>query len=392
MPFSYLSHLECSECGQSFSSLEPQTICPTCQAPLFARYDLKSLSAKVSPKEMEKIDGMWCWHVVLPVLNPEHVVTLGEGGTPILKLPQLAPRYSLKALFLKDEGLNPTASFKARGLSAAVSKAREFGIQRLMIPTAGNAGGALAAYASRAGMSAWIAMPEDTPQANIQEAEITGAKISLVPGLISDAAKYLQSHSSQEGWFDVSTFKEPYRLEGKKTMGYEIARHFDWEFPEVILYPTGGGTGLVGIWKAYEELLELGWLKNDHPPRIYAVQSEGCAPVVRAFQNGESDVRFWENAYTHASGLRVPRPFAGKAILRTLKISHGGAIAVSEEAIRKAQKDLAQCEGIFTAPEGAATLAGLEKLLEQGEIDPEERVLLLNTGSGLKYLDVLQKG
>ncbi|BAJ64016.1 threonine synthase [Anaerolinea thermophila] len=390
MPFSYLSHLECSECGKAFSPSLPQTICPDCQAPLFARYDLPSLAAQVPREKMDNIHSMWCWHVVLPVLTQEHVVTLGEGGTPLLKLERLASKYNLKALYLKDEGLNPTASFKARGLSAAVSKARELGIRQLMIPTAGNAGGALAAYASRAGMSAWIAMPEDTPKANVEETAITGARISLVPGVISDAAKFLQSHAEKGKWFDVSTFKEPYRLEGKKTMGYEIARDLGWEFPEVILYPTGGGTGLVGIWKAYEELLELGWLKNPRPPRLYAVQSEGCAPVVKAFKNGESDVAFWENASTHASGLRVPRPFAGKAILRTLRNSKGGAISVEEDSIRKAQKDIAQLEGIFTAPEGAATLAGLEILLAEGEIQPDERILLLNTGSGLKYLDTLQ--
>lgn len=389
MPFSYLSHLECSECGRTFSPSNPQTICPDCQAPLFARYDLHSLATKVPREKMENINGMWCWHVVLPVVNQENVVTLGEGGTPQLSLPHLASRYNLKTLYLKDEALNPTASFKARGLSAAVSKAKELGIRQLMIPTAGNAGGALAAYASRAGMNAWIAMPEDTPKANIREAAIAGAKMSLVPGLISDAAKFLQTHAEKGSWFDVSTFKEPYRLEGKKTMGYEIARDLGWEFPEVILYPTGGGTGLVGIWKAYEELLELGWLNTPNPPRLYAVQSEGCAPVVKAFKSGESDVTFWENASTHASGLRVPRPFAGKAILRTLRESKGGAIAVSENAIRRAQKDIAQFEGIFTAPEGAATLAGLEKLLEQGEVQPDERILLLNTGSGLKYLETL---
>ncbi len=281
----------------------------------------------------------------------------------------------------------PTGSFKARGLAAAVSKAKELGIQKVIIPTAGNAGGAMAAYAARGGLQACIYMPKDTPKANIEESRITGAEVNLVDGLISDAAALAAERAREEDWFDVSTFKEPYRTEGKKIMGYELAETFEWDLPEVIIYPTGGGTGLVGMVKAFREMQTLGWLESTRMPRMVAVQSSGCAPVVSAFQSGKERCDFWEDAETIASGLRVPKSFADRQILRDLRSTHGTAVAVTDTSISEAQKLLARSEGIFAAPEGAATLAALIVLRETGWLGPQERVVLFNTGTGLKYLD-----
>ena len=293
----------------------------------------------------------------------------------------------LSRLFVKDESSNPTGSFKARGLSAAISKARELGFRKVIIPTAGNAGGAMAAYAARAGIEALIYMPKDTPRANIEESRIAGAEVVLVDGLISDAAGMAGQKATAEGWFDLSTFKEPYRLEGKKIMGYELAETFDWTLPDVIIYPTGGGTGLVGMWKAFEELEDLGWLDNSKRPRMVSVQAEGCAPVVKAFEAGAAFCDFWLNAHTLASGLRVPKSFADALILEDIRASQGTAVAVSDESILEAQQKLGRMEGIFAAPEGAATLAALEILVRQKWVHPDERIVLFNTGSGLKYLD-----
>jgi threonine synthase len=287
---------------------------------------------------------------------------------------------------MKDESFNPTGTFKARGLAVAISKALELGISKVIIPTAGNAGGAMAAYAARAGLKACAIMPKDTPHSNIRECQLYGAEVILVEGLISDAAKIAQEKSIKENWFDLSTFKEPYRVEGKKIMGYELAESFAWTLPEVILYPTGGGTGLVGMWKAFSELLQLGWLENPSLPRMVSVQASGCAPVVKAFNEGKADCEFWENGQTVAAGLRVPKSFASKLILRDIHESNGYAIAVSDEEIIQAQRDLASQEGVFAAPEGAATLAGLYQLKRQGWVHPGERIVLFNTGSGLKYL------
>lgn len=385
-PYTYLSQLECSLCGKVYDPRQLQTYCPACTVPLISRYDLAAARPVLKRDTLRaRPRGMWRWHELLPVFDPAAIVTLGEGDTPLLPAPRLGGRLGMQQLWIKDEGPNPTGSFKARGLGAAVSKAKELGVTRLSIPTAGNAGGALAAYASRGGMQALVAMPEDTPVANIYESRITGAEVMLVPGLISDAAKLIQSRAA-EGWFDVSTFKEPYRLEGKKVMGYELAEGFDWKLPDVILYPTGGGTGLVGIWKAIQELAELGWLESSVRPRMVAVQAAGCAPVVRAFESGSATCEFWQGAQTLASGLRVPKSFADRLILSTLRDSGGTAVAVSDEDILDAQRALAQSEGLFVAPEGAATLAGLEKLLETGAIRREETVVLLNTGSGIKYI------
>jgi threonine synthase len=329
---------------------------------------------------------MWRWHELLPVNEARNMIYLGEGDTPLLQLPNLGSSLGLSNLFVKDESLNPTGSFKARGLAAAVSKAKELGITKVIIPTAGNAGGAMAAYAARGAMEAFIFMPQDTPEANIKESRIAGATVILIDGLISEAAGMASEKAKAEGWFDVSTFKEPYRAEGKKIMGYELAESFRWTLPHVIVYPTGGGTGLVGMWKAFKEMAAMGWLESDVRPRMVAVQSEGCAPVVKAFDSGTRFCDFWVGAQTVASGLRVPKSFADQVILDYLKESHGSAVAVSDEKILGAQRKIAKLEGIFTAPEGAATLAGLCSLLDQGWVHPDERIVLFNTGTGLKYI------
>lgn len=330
---------------------------------------------------------MWRWHEVLPIADEANQITLGEGDTALLPLPTVGKSLGINRLYVKEESSNPTGSFKARGLSAAISKAKELGIQKVIIPTAGNAGGAMASYAARAGMRSMIYMPKDTPKANIEESRIVGAEVVLIDGLISDAAGMAGIKAREEGWFDVSTFKEPYRTEGKKIMGYELAEHFDWELPDVIIYPTGGGTGLVGMWKAFDEMEKLGWLKNTKRPRMVSVQAAGCAPVPKAFQNKAQFCDFWTNASTIASGLRVPKSFADHLILTCLYESNGTAIAVEDEALIQAQHELARAEGIFAAPEGAATLAALKDLVAQKWVDPDERIVLFNTGSGLKYLD-----
>jgi len=383
-----MTHLECSGCGREYSCNEIHTFCTFCQSPLLTVYNLKKARQYLDRDVFaRRSKGMWRWAELLPVQKPENRIFLGEGDTPLLRLNRFEKVLGLTNLFLKDESSNPTGSFKARGLSAAVSKARELGVQKVIIPTAGNAGGAMAAYAARAGLKAHIFMPKDTPFANIEESRMAGAEVILVDGLISDAAGMAGEKARAEGWFDVSTFKEPYRVEGKKVMGYELAESFSWELPDVIIYPTGGGTGLVGMWKAFAEMEELGWLNKTKRPRMVSVQADGCAPVVRAFEKGASFCDFWINAHTLASGLRVPKSFADHLILQDIYESRGTAIAVSDEAILDAQKQLARLEGIFAAPEGAATLAALQQLIEKKWIQPDERIVLFNTGSGLKYLD-----
>jgi len=388
MALSYLSHLQCSGCGREFPHQEIHTFCPDCQSPLLSIYDLPGARQHVDRDEVSRRSkGMWRWHELLPVLNRENQIFLGEGDTPLLLLSRLQKEFGLSHLYVKDESSNPTGSFKARGLAAAISKAKELGVEKVIIPTAGNAGGAMAAYAARAGLKAHIFMPKDTPFANIEESRIAGAEVVLVDGLISDAAGMAGEKARTEGWFDVSTFKEPYRVEGKKVMGYELAESFGWELPDVIIYPTGGGTGLVGMWKAFDELEALGWLENVKRPRMVSVQADGCAPVVKAFQAKAAFCDFWTNAHTVASGLRVPKSFADQLILHDIYQSNGIALAVSDEAILEAQSHLAKMEGIFAAPEGAATLAALQALIRQNWLHPEERIVLFNTGSGLKYLD-----
>ena len=384
---SYITDLVCYDCGQIFDPSKVQTFCPDCQAPLIVRYDLETAKRQLDRDEFRRRPaGMWRWHELLPVHAKENMIYLGEGDTPLLHLPHLGSRLGLSQLYVKDESINPTGSFKARGLAAAVSKAKELGITKVIIPTAGNAGGAMAAYAARGGLEAYIFMPKDTPEANIKESRIAGATVILIDGLISEAAGMAGEKARLEGWFDVSTFKEPYRAEGKKIMGYELAEEFGWELPDVIIYPTGGGTGLVGMWKAFKELAALGWLESDKRPRMVAVQAEGCAPVIQAFEANSPFCDFWIGAKTLASGLRVPKSFADQIILDDLRESQGNAVAVSDEAILEAQKRLAYQEGIFAAPEGAATLAGLEQLVQTGWVQPEEKIVLFNTGTGLKYL------
>lgn len=383
----YLTELQCSECGNLFDPGIIQTFCQECQAPLLARYDLEKASRNLDRDAFRvRPRGMWRWHELLPVQEEENRISLGEGDTPLMSLPRLGAEMGLRHLYVKDESLNPTGSFKARGLSAAVSKAKELGIKKIIIPTAGNAGGAMAAYAARSGLQACIYMPKDTPLANMEESRIAGAQVILIDGLISEAAGMAGIKAREEGWFDVSTFKEPYRTEGKKIMGYELAEEFHWRLPDVIVYPTGGGTGLVGMWKAFAELEALGWLNDTKRPRMVSVQAEGCAPVIRAFEKGAQFCDYWVGAHTIASGLRVPKSFADQIILRDLRDSHGNAVAVSDDEIIQAQKQLAETEGIFAAPEGAATLAALIHLKESGWVQPNEWIVIFNTGTGLKYL------
>jgi threonine synthase len=387
---SLISALECSNCGKAFSSSKIQTFCPDCRSPLLVRYDLDAARKHVDRDAIhDRQRGMWRWFELLPIQNPQNIVFLGEGDTSLLPASKLGDQLGLNHLYIKDESTNPTGSFKARGLAAAVSKAKELGIHKCILPSAGNAGGALAAYAARAGIQALIYLPSDTPRANIEESRIAGAQVVLVQGTISDAARIASEKAHSEDWFDLSTFKEPYRVEGKKIMGYELAEAFGWLLPDVIIYPTGGGTGLVGMWKAFEELEALGWLQDAKRPRLVSVQADGCAPVVKAFETGALKCDFWMNAQTLASGLRVPRSFADRLILQDLYASNGTAIAVSDAAILEGQHRMSRLEGIFPAPEGAATLVALDILVQQKWIHPEERIVLFNTGSGLKYLDYL---
>jgi threonine synthase len=384
---SYLTHLECPNCKEIFTSEEVQSFCQDCHSPILARYDLSSAKENIDRDELSRRpQRMWRWHELLPVENLAHLSSLGEGDTPLLAINAIKSLPDNGNIWIKDESLNPTASFKARGLSAAVSKAHEFGLKQLAIPTAGNAGSALAAYASRAGIKSATIMPSDTPQAIINECKLYGAEVTLVDGLISDCADIVTELTESGDWFSVSTFREPYRLEGKKTLGFEIAEQFDWQLPDFIIYPTGGGTGLVGMWKAFKELQALGWLESQILPKMIAVQSDGCAPVVKAFNSGAQHCEFWENAETFAGGIRVPISLADRLILKILRETGGGAVAVSDEEMRIAQHELAGQAGIFSSPEGAATLAAVKTLLANGTIQPDESVVLFVTASGVKYL------
>ena len=337
---------------------------------------------------MYRSSNMWRYFEMMPIINESNIVTLGEGFTPIFKTERLGDRIGADHVLVKDEGINPTASFKARGLSAAVSKAKELGIMRLTMPSAGNAAGAMTSYASRAGMEAYVYMPKDAPEANKKEVLITGGILTLVDGLISDAGVISRQKASELDLFDISTLQEPYRVEGKKTMGYEIAEQLDWQLPEVIVYPTGGGTGIVGMWKAFQEMEELGWI-DSFRPRMFAVQSEGCAPIARAFDGGDEFAEPWQDASTIAAGIRVPSAIGDYLILDALRTSRGGAITVSDTEILNMMEVVASLEGLFICPEGAATAVALEKLVAEGTVSKRARALLLNTGSGLKYLDVI---
>ena len=380
-----LTHLECTRCGEHFPADRPQTVCPKDGGILYARYDLASIKKSFSPASLLPLaPTMWRYDAVLPEAPP---VTLGEGFTPML------PSREFPNVFIKDEGLNPTGSFKARGLSAAVTMARHFGLKKLAIPSAGNAAGALAAYAAAAQIEAHIFMPKDVPMANRIECHYYGAHVTLVDGLISDCARKVAELKDSDswkkhGWFDVSTTKEPYRVEGKKTMGYEVAEQLGWKLPEGIIYPTGGGVGLLGMWKAFDELEQLGFIGSERPNMI-SVQSSGCAPIVKAWDEGRSSSEMWPNASTLASGLRVPKPYADYLILDILKQSGGLALAATDPEILAATRHWAMVEGIFAAPEGAASLVAYQKLLASDFFTPDDTVVLFNTGSGLKYLDVL---
>jgi threonine synthase len=386
-----VTHLECSLCGLRHEAGVLQDLCVECAKPLLVRYDLFE-AARTMTRESLRTRGsnMWRYREVLPVSDELNVVTLGEGWTPLLHADRLAETLPVKIeLFIKDEGQNPTQSFKARGMSAAISMAKEFGIKKVAVPSAGNAAGALAAYAARAGMEAFIFMPADTPKANIIECRQTGANVTLIDGLITDCGKIVAERKNAGGWFDVSTLKEPYRVEGKKTMGYELAEQLDGDLPDVILYPTGGGTGLIGMWKAFDEMQQMGWIGSKRP-RMISVQSSGCAPIVRAFENGERFAAEFENAATVASGLRVPKAIGDFLILDALRASGGEAVAVDDEELIAAVGEIGSAEGIFAAPEGAACLSALRKLTQQGKINEGETVVIFNTGSGVKYLEAFE--
>jgi threonine synthase len=384
-----IDFLECSRCNARLSADTPQTICTQCPQPpagsLYVRYNLSHLrgtsAAEVIGRDSARAPwtGMWRYRSVLPEVDP---VTLGEGWTPMLR----SKRYP--NLYLKEEGSNPTGTFKARGLGLAVTMAKHYGLRKLAVPSAGNAAGALAAYAAAADIEAHIFMPRDVPFANYVEAVAYGAKVTLVDGLISDCARMVAERKEAEGWFDISTLKEPFRIEGKKTMGYELVEQLGWEYPDAVFYPTGGGVGLIGMWKAFEELEELGWVKGGKRPRMIAVQAAGCAPVARAFEQGAGVSQMWENAATFAAGLRVPKPYGDAIMLKILRDSGGVAMAQTDEQILASILDWARHEGIFLSPEGAAATAAYDRLLETGFLKPTDRVVLFNTGAGLKYTDV----
>ena len=387
---SYLSHLECSiPCGAGpFDARQSQHLC-TCGAPLLARYDLKALHGWRREAVASRESSMWRYQEVMPLFDGETPVSLGEGWTPLIHARRLGAALGLNQLFVKDESLNPTNSFKARGLSAAVTRAKHLGARVLSVPTAGNAGNAMAAYAAAAGLEAKVFMPRDVKVPFIRECELYGADVTLVDGLINDAGRIAAELGKPLGWYDVSTLKEPYRIEGKKTMGYEIAEQLDWTLPDWIIYPTGGGTGMVGMWKAFEEMSALGWIDAARRPRMVTVQAAHCAPIIRAYDRGEDKSTMWEGATTIADGLRVPKALGDFLVLRAVRESHGAAVAVEDADMVTAMKDLGRFEGISAAPEGGAALHAVRLLVAAGRIMPSDRVVVFNTGGALKYLDVL---
>jgi threonine synthase len=384
-----IAYLECTRCHARISAQTPQTVCTECKdqpaGSLFVRYDFshlrgRSASEFISRDATAPWSGMWRYRSVLPDAEP---VTLGEGWTPMLR----SKRYP--GAFVKEEGANPTGSFKARGMAMAVTMARHYGLRKLAVPSAGNAAGAFAAYAAAAQIEAYIFMPRDVPFANYVEASAYGAHVELVDGLISDCARVVSERKEHEGWFDISTLKEPFRVEGKKTMGYELVEQLGWEYPDAVFYPTGGGVGLIGMWKAFEEMEQLGWVKPGKRPRMIAVQAAGCAPVARAYTEGARVSRMWQNAATFASGLRVPKPYGDAIILDIVRASEGLALAVSDDEILASILDWARNEGIFLCPEGASVTAAYDKLLADGSLKASDRVVLFNTGAALKYTDAI---
>jgi len=385
----FLTHLECTACGKRHDWRRLQNLCIACGKPLFAVFDLTGAPQDlVREKFATREKSLWRWRELLPLPKEVEPISLGEGGTPLLRSLNFGGEVDVD-LWIKDEGVNPTQSFKARGMTVAVSMAKYLGAKKLAVPSAGNAGGAMAAYAARAGLEAHVFMPRDTPRANIVECREVGAHVTLIDGLITDCGAEIAKRKEKEGWFDVSTLKEPYRIEGKKTLGYEIAEQLDWKLPDVILYPTGGGTGLIGMWKAFDEMEKLGWI-DDHRPRMFSVQASGCAPIVRAFEAGEEFATEFLNAHTIASGLRVPKAIGDFLILNILRESKGGAIAIDDEEMIRAVREVGSKEGIFVAPEGGACFVALKKLRASGKINRDERVVIFNTGSGIKYLDLFE--
>ncbi len=382
-----VTHLECAACGQQYEAQRLLNLCTECGKPLLVRYDL-SVAARTLTKEhlAGRRGDLWRYREVLPVAHDENIVSLGEGWTPLLRAARLGEKLGLTELYIKDESQNPTQSFKARGMTAAVSMAKELGVTKLAVPSAGNAAGALAAYAARAGIEAHIFMPKDTPRANVIECEQTGAHVTLIDGLITDCGAEVARRKDAEGWFDVSTLKEPYRVEGKKTLGYELAEQMCWTLPDVIIYPTGGGTGLIGMWKAFDEMETMGFIDSKRP-RMVTVQAAGCAPIVRAFEEGKRFADEFPDAATTASGLRVPRAIGDFLILDAIRASKGTAVAVTDEELLAAVREIGAAEGIFVAPEGGACLPALRKMLAAGEVGKDERVVLFNTGAGVKYLE-----
>jgi threonine synthase len=388
---SYVTHLECGLCGTQHSADELINVCVKCGRPLLVRYDLSAVARAVTRDALRsRRADQWRYAEVMPMDDPEQIVSLGEGWTPLVHAERLGERLEMPELYIKDESVNPTGSFKARGMSAAVTMARTLGATKLAAPSAGNAGGALSAYAARAGLEAHVFMPKDTPRANIIECVRTGAHVTLVDGLITDCGAEVARRKDSEGWFDVSTLKEPYRVEGKKTLGYEVAEQLDWTLPDVIIYPTGGGTGLIGMWKAFAEMEELGWIGSGRP-RMITVQAAGCTPIVRAFEKGERHAEEFLGASTIASGLRVPKAIGDFLILDAIRASGGTAIAVTDEELLGGVDEIGSTEGIFAAPEGGACVPALRALLTSGAVEREERVVLFNTGSGVKYLEAFDR-
>ena len=372
--------MNAAACGETYPHAVPQNLCHSCGKPLFVRYALDQLTDTWKPKHLQsRPNSLWRYSELLPVSNDKNIVSLGETMTPLIHAKRLGAQFSLQQLWIKDESRLPTGSFKARGLAMAVSKAKELGIKKLAIPSAGNAATALSVYAASAGIPVDIFMPKDTPTYNIKTCQLAGANVTLIDGLISDAGKLVAERKSDEGWFDVSTLKEPYRVEGKKTMGFELAEQFGWKLPDVIIYPTGGGTGIVGMWKGFAELEAIGWIGKKRP-RFISVQAAGCAPIVKALKEGKSTAAPWQNAHTIASGLRVPQAIGDFLILEAIRESGGTAIAVPDDDIKKAMQLLPSTEGILTCPEGAATVAALKQLIANGTIQSTDQVVLFNTG------------
>ncbi|MEE9572751.1 MAG: threonine synthase [Candidatus Neomarinimicrobiota bacterium] len=381
----FLTHLECSMCGKILEADHVWNLCPDCKKPLLARYDLRAAGKALNPKSISyRESNLWRYRELLPVRDSQYELCLGEGFTPLIKALRLSEILEFEGLFIKDEGINPTGSFKARGMSVATSRAYELGITNFSIPSAGNAAGALSAYAALADIQCNVFMPQDVPFPFIAECRAMGAEVTLVDGLISDAGQVAAKEATQFNRFDMSTLKEPYRLEGKKTMGYEIAEQMNWNLPDVIIYPTGGGTGLIGMWKAFDEMEKLGWI-DSRRPRMVSVQSSGCAPIVKAFEENKEFAEFWNGATTIADGLRVPSAIGDFLILRALHESKGSAIAVSDEKLMDAAKNIGSTQGLFVCPETAATLVAFKYLRQKGWINDDESVVLFNTGSGLKY-------